>query len=90
MKKNVYEIMDNQDITNTFMLVGELQLHEFLITQIWYEIERLQNWQNDMKENKMDEISKLKEDINNIRFNKWNYKDIKNKLKKYDYVIKRI
>lgn len=90
MKNEIYEITDNQDINNTFKLVGEFQLHEFLITQIWYEIERLQNWQNNMNEDKMNEIFKLKEDINNIRLKKWNYKDVKNKLKTYDYIIKRV
>ena len=90
MKNEIYEITDNQDINNTFKLVGEFQLHEFLITQIWYEIERLQNWQNNMNEDKMNEIFKLKEDINNIRLKKWNYRDVKNKLKTYDYIIKRV
>lgn len=90
MKKEIYKITDNQNINNAFMLVNEFQLHEFLITQIWYEIERLQNWQNNMGEDKMNEIFKLKEDINKIRLKKWSYKDIKNKLKTYDYVIKKI
>ena len=74
MKKNIYKITDSQNINNAFMLVNEFQLHEFLITQIWYEIERLQNWQSNMSEDKMNEI----------------FKDIKNKLKTYDYVIKKI
>ena len=52
MKNEIYKITDNQDINNTFMLVGKFQLHEFLITQINYEIERLQNWQNNINENK--------------------------------------